>query len=167
MTLSPLTLFRCMRHRRGFGIHSPFAFRFVTEVLAQRLPYYGYTDISGDPRIRLLFRLTVYFRPSTVAVFSSEPQLLCQAIHKASPGAHITNTSTPDFIVADAADFPPEAYSRLIAGGASALILNALPATRHAIASAISHGMIFDNRRSTLVVASLSHLPRQDFDVWF
>jgi len=68
MTLSPLTLFRCMRHRRGFGIHSPFAFRFVTEVLAQRLPYYGYTDISGDPRIRLLFRLTVYFRPTTVAV---------------------------------------------------------------------------------------------------
>lgn len=35
-------------HRsRGFGIHSPFAFRFVREVLGQRLPYYCYESLEA------------------------------------------------------------------------------------------------------------------------
>lgn len=35
-------------HRsRGFGIHSPFAFRFVREVLGQRLPYYCYEQLES------------------------------------------------------------------------------------------------------------------------
>ncbi len=36
------------RHHRsaGFGIHSPHAYRFVTEVLGERRPYYAYSDIA-------------------------------------------------------------------------------------------------------------------------
>lgn len=181
MISAPLTLFRCLRHRRGFGIHSPFAYAFVTEVLAQRLPYYGYADISHDARIRLLFRLIVYFQPEKAAVFSSQPDLLRRAIIRASSKTHITDANTSqcpvaamnsgltsaDFVVADADDYEPETYISLITDGANAIILNAVPDSRRAIASALPHGMIFDNRRGTLVVASLSHLPRQDFDVWF
>ena len=32
-----LSRLRGWRHGRGFGIHSPFAFRFITEVLRQKL----------------------------------------------------------------------------------------------------------------------------------
>ena len=167
MILSPLTLFRCLRHRGGFGIHSPFAYSFVTEVLTQRLPYYGYADISRDSRIQLLFRLSVYFQPEKAAIFSSQPELLRQAIHRASPKTVIASEATPDFIVADAEDYEPETYGSLIAAGANAIILNALPETRKYIAAVMPHGMIFDNHRGTLVIASLKHLPRQDFDVWF
>lgn len=167
MISAPLTLFRCLRHRRGFGIHSPFAFSFVTEVLAQRLPYYGYADISHDARIRLLFRLIVYFQPEKAAVFSSQPDLLRRAIIRASSKTSITNDTDTNFVVADADDYKPEAYSGLITAGANAIILNTVPETRRAIAEALPHGMIFDNRRGTLIIASLKHLPRQDFDVWF
>lgn len=31
---------------RGFGIQSPWAFRFVTEVIGERWPYYAYEDID-------------------------------------------------------------------------------------------------------------------------
>lgn len=167
MISAPLTLFRCLRHRRGFGIHSPFAFSFVTEVLTQRLPYYGYADISHDARIRLLFRLIVYFQPEKAAIFSSQPDLLRRAIIRASSKTSITNDTNTNFVVADADDYEPEAYVGLITDGANAIILNAVPETRRSIAEALPHGMIFDNRRGTLVIASLKHLPRQDFDVWF
>ena len=72
------------RHHRsgGFGIHSPFAYRFVRNVWRQRLPYYAYNDIHQlidtvraattrqqsremdlivKPEARLLFRVLNFF----------------------------------------------------------------------------------------------------------
>lgn len=75
-------LFR-FRHRCGYGVHSPFAFHFITEVIYQRTPYYKYADLSArqkelasqkdrcwgyEPlRIkRLLFRVVNFAQPRTV-----------------------------------------------------------------------------------------------------
>ena len=33
--LNPLLRLRMLRHAGGFGVHSPFAYRFITEVLNQ------------------------------------------------------------------------------------------------------------------------------------
>ncbi len=74
------------RHHRsgGFGIHSPYAYRFVRNVWRQRLPYYAYSgihqlidtvrtsttrqqrrmmDLISKPEARLLFRVTNFFNP--------------------------------------------------------------------------------------------------------
>lgn len=72
-------------HRsRGFGIHSPYAFRFVREVLGERLSYYAYehidklyktvtsmtgsrwphTDIITLKHAKMLFRIVNHFNPS-------------------------------------------------------------------------------------------------------
>ena len=74
------------RHHRsgGFGIHSPFAFSFVREVLRQRKSYYAYAglhtlhatikagttrrqrremDLIAERDARLLFRVTNFFNP--------------------------------------------------------------------------------------------------------
>ncbi len=74
------------RHHRsgGFGIHSPYAYRFVRNVWRQRLPYYAYggirqligtvaagttrrqrreMDLIGEREARLLFRVTNFFNP--------------------------------------------------------------------------------------------------------
>ena len=70
-----MVLFRCplvwlmrVRHRRGYGIHSPFAFGFVTGVVYEDGAYYGYEVIEGGLRwwerwryrsvLRLLLRLS-------------------------------------------------------------------------------------------------------------
>lgn len=74
-------------HRsRGFGIHSPFAFNFVTRVLGERCPYYAYDYLASlrqaiideesnrgpHPRVmslkhaKMLFRIANHFNPSRV-----------------------------------------------------------------------------------------------------
>lgn len=76
-----------LRHSKGFGIHSPFAFSFVLQVLREKCAYYAYADIesrrqlarrlvaskgSGHPRIislknaKMLFRIVCYFNPSNI-----------------------------------------------------------------------------------------------------
>lgn len=61
---------------RGFGIHSPFAFRFVTRVLREDGEYYAYRELrriahSGArfADLSLLFRIICCFSPSEVGVF--------------------------------------------------------------------------------------------------
>ena len=77
------------RHHRsgGFGIHSPYAYRFVRNVWRQRLPYYAYSglnqlidtisssttrqqrselDLISKPEAKLLFRVTNFFNPQHI-----------------------------------------------------------------------------------------------------
>ena len=67
-------------HSRGFGIQSPTAYQFVTDVLCQRLPYHAYDDLSKQfPKLRgkelkfcrLLFRLANYQQAKRTFVTSS------------------------------------------------------------------------------------------------
>jgi hypothetical protein len=59
------------RHNRGYGVQSPSAFFFVTQVLRERLPYYAYQALDkavGGNRtdknhFRELFRITNYLQP--------------------------------------------------------------------------------------------------------
>lgn len=57
------------RHNRGFGIQSPSAFFFITQVLKERLPYYAYPTLdkltgSSHNHFRELFRITNYHKPA-------------------------------------------------------------------------------------------------------
>ena len=76
---------------RGFGIHSPFAYNFVTNVMRQSYSYYAYESISylhatiresvrhagGSKKVmsersaRLLFRVVNYFNPRNVLQIGS------------------------------------------------------------------------------------------------
>lgn len=81
-----LTALKRYHRSKGHGIHSPFAFSFVLNVLRCRLPYYAYDDIENmrslaisrtktfwrHPKIislknaKLLFRIVNYFNPSEI-----------------------------------------------------------------------------------------------------
>lgn len=71
------------RHRQGYGVHSPFAFHLITQVIYQHTPYYKYKDLEAEQErlIRekgehwlyesrkvkhLLFRLVNYVQPDTL-----------------------------------------------------------------------------------------------------
>ena len=79
----PFIWLRRFRHRRGYGVHSPFAFDFITDVVYERTAYYKYKDLrerekqlKGEkkpdwlyepPKLkRLLFRLVNYAQPARV-----------------------------------------------------------------------------------------------------
>lgn len=38
------------RHRCGYGVHSPFAFEFITRVIYERTPYYKYEDLKQEQK---------------------------------------------------------------------------------------------------------------------
>ena len=57
------------RHNRGFGIQSPSAFFFITQVLKERRTYYAYPQLNkatkGNRRhAREIFRITNYLQPT-------------------------------------------------------------------------------------------------------
>ena len=70
---------RRFRYRKGYGVHSPFAFKLITEVIYEKLPYYAYGELKtlrkkapkGEPycaeRVdKLLFKLVNHFQPEYV-----------------------------------------------------------------------------------------------------
>ena len=76
------------RYRKGYGVHSPFAFRFITEVINESSPYYSYIEIeniktgSGEKKnkldckvLKLVFRLVNQFQPRQFLEVGSEPSL--------------------------------------------------------------------------------------------
>lgn len=48
-------LYRSIRYRRGFGVHSPFVFNLITKVIEERCQYYSFYDIELIRR-QLLFQ---------------------------------------------------------------------------------------------------------------
>lgn len=71
------------RHRCGYGVHSPFAFNLITQVIYENTPYYKYEALAKEEKQlalqkdrrwkyesrkikRLLFRLVNYTQPDTI-----------------------------------------------------------------------------------------------------
>jgi len=72
---------RKIKHRKGFGVHSPFAFAIITEVIEEKLPYYAYGSMqrrydkkSSVPfkAVTLLFRLANRFGCRNIAILGEE-----------------------------------------------------------------------------------------------
>ncbi|MFY9598276.1 MAG: class I SAM-dependent methyltransferase [Dysgonamonadaceae bacterium] len=76
--------FQRKRTAKGFGVHSPFAFYFITKVINEKLPYNAYFDIENHLSNRninpkeicethyLSFRLVNYFHPKNILEIGSE-----------------------------------------------------------------------------------------------
>lgn len=99
----PWVWFARFRKRKGYGVHSPFAFSFITTVVNERTPFYAYRELSRlHPwwvRLgrfypvqcrRLLFRLANFAEPQTVCILGECP-LEETYIKRAVPHARIYN----------------------------------------------------------------------------
>lgn len=95
------------RHRRGYGIHSPFAFSFVTDVIYERGEYYAYAPLStihpghGERPLlrrrdlRLLFRIANASGAQEVLLAAHDAQRVKQYVAAARPRARF-HTAAPD-----------------------------------------------------------------------
>lgn len=73
---NPIVWLRRIRCRKGYGVHSPFAFDFVTNVIYNTEKYYAYEEMDSALRFwqkgrvrssrHLLFRLSNYRYPKTM-----------------------------------------------------------------------------------------------------
>ncbi len=154
------------RHSRGFGVHSPFAFRFITGTLRQPYAYYAYSRLPQQ-RQRLLYRVALAFgtcNPLGAGLDRAMDEALRLARrHKDPKGTH-------DFIAIDAAAADDDAIAEaaaLIAGGTPAIIYNSQCFPLADTLAGLEHGMTFANTSGTVIIAPLRHLPRQDFRLYF
>ena len=94
---NPLIWLARFRHRKGYGVHSPFAFRFITDVIYEGSPYYAYQELDKElpPLMRLrqrkglhlLLRLANHLQPETILLPRDawwEKRYLHSGCHKAN-----------------------------------------------------------------------------------
>ena len=70
--------FKRFRYRKGYGVHSPFAFNFITRVIYEKGCYYNYAKFDKLPAstkesksiCKLLFRLVNYQQPNKLLYLS-------------------------------------------------------------------------------------------------
>lgn len=95
------------RQRRGYGIHSPFAFSFVTGVVYERGTYYAYAGLHAARRgtaaalrecdDRLLLRLANAVQPRHALVWGKRTALTLRYLKAGCPGCdylQVTATET-------------------------------------------------------------------------
>ena len=105
MLTNPLVWLRRFRHRCGYGVHSPFAFRFLTEVVYERSPYYAYAELDASLRwwqrwrirrsLHLLFRMANRLQPSQIVVDKESPlatRYMLAACRRATLGNNLDAT---------------------------------------------------------------------------
>ncbi|MCL1933237.1 MAG: hypothetical protein FWF53_05460 [Candidatus Azobacteroides sp.] len=95
---SQIKLYRKLRYRKGYGVHSPFTYNLITKVIEEKTPYYVFEDIenfrkellNGANDIKtltaqetqsknygaLLFRLVNFFKCCTVLQIGSSTGLM-------------------------------------------------------------------------------------------
>lgn len=169
--------YRRWRHGRGFGVHSPFAYRFIIETLRERLPYYGYDCIEAlacgkgyapEKRVlRLVFRIIVRFTPRTVCVADGVcADVWRKVVAVAAPRAAVGDSGVgADFFIIGSAgaqlplvDSAVYVFAGLDGEGA---------ARRDELWAAVEHGMRFDNNRGVTVVVTSPKLPRHAIEARF
>ena len=167
---------------RGFGIHSPFAFRFVTCVLREHGEYYAYTSlrrVAATGRqfrtLSLLFRLVCEFRPQFVVVSGKRDKALAEAVAMADSGVRIVDrlpesvaeTATVMYVslAADGSGIG-ETVAEMQTRGATGIWLDIPRGLRDRLKKDLRYGMTFSNRRVIIAVCRRD-LPRQDFEVNF
>lgn len=160
------------RHTKGFGVHSPFAFRFITETLCNRKEaYYLYPALEynghGDDRIlKLILRVLCALKPKSVGLLPNAQPRVRDIIKEVNKDI-VLNMKDPDmFIISpayknDSRHLIMECLDR----GGSVLWCEISQETIDII-RAMKHGMTFSNGH-TLIAVGRRDLPRQHFSLFF
>lgn len=150
------------RHSKGFGVHSPFAFRFITEVLGERCPYYDFRRLPSAHQ-RLIYRIAARLSPATFGVVGEADGL---PVSMACPHARQRDGAV-DLLVAGPGASPGALMPVIDAGGVVVIDgkARALVDAAKAYLDTKGHGMTFDNCKDFCILVAYPHLPRQDFPV--
>ncbi|MCM1484534.1 MAG: hypothetical protein NC043_09370 [Muribaculaceae bacterium] len=174
---------RRLARSQGFGVHSPFAFGFIRDVIGCRYAYYRYPDIARIARgtsiqervLRLIFRIACRFdcRHMAVAAPDGTAAVIEDVLKLTRTDATVTVNdftmpSAPDIVVT-CGDISPEAMSflRRCIKAHGTVIMTGVPDTRQSITLLMEdsvHGMTFADG-STAIAVGLSHLPRQHYEI--
>ena len=156
-----------IRRSKGFGIHSPFAFNFVINVLrlSNRYRYYAYHTLPKG-EARMIFRIANSFNPSTITEYGEPCPLDAFDARKST----LIPEDNPFVIVSNAALAPTKRLLD-VAQSTGVIIVRGLQhsaaqkALWESVMACDRSGMSFSNNKIGIFVAS-PKLPRQHFSLW-
>ena len=76
---------RRLRHRRGFGVHSPFAFNLITKVIEENFMYYSYAEIEQIRREKLQGKLNRKSLNRRAEISFKKGSLLFRLVNRFTP----------------------------------------------------------------------------------
>lgn len=160
------------RHSRGFGVHSPFAYDLVKNVISPgNYAYYGYWDIdkailspqanaypSMRKDARLLLRLLVWLKTSQLLIYP--PQQTVFSTVAAAAGIKSIDTSNLKTLRLNAGELllvsgktPPEGeISKIIRIGTPIMAYDPSLRMRNEMKNAMTDGLILEGRRIILAI---------------
>lgn len=162
--------YKRLRHSRGYGVHSPSAYRLVREVLCPDRKYRFYYEDelrSGAERqsrpeaLCLIYRLLVYFEPQTVGMAGFDRSMkIWDVAEKACPNG-VSENVAEFLIVNHCSRFDiPNHVPRVI------FFLDNSNPMIEPVKSRITAGHIFHSPKRTLII-NRSDLPLQTFELNF
>lgn len=177
------------RRSRGFGVHSPFAFRFITFVLrGERNIYYSTSKITTTAgnrynrrRLGLLFRIICDRQPQTLVIpagtlSETERSVIALADSRLQPinlqdmTADLTAILPAEHMLLFLPAFKTEhiqtARHILHSENSTLILFDITPQELSVLTDSIDHIMIFTNRKAAVIV-SRHDLPRQNFEINF
>ncbi len=150
-----------LRHSRGYGVHSPFAYALIMDAIREPAgyDYYAYAELP-QARQRLLYRLAAYFDPAGIEACGADAGAALAACPRKA------GVRPAAMVIADGkhgAEEPCAALRR----GAIVVVTGRGPLAEAVCMQmdALGHGMTFGNGTDMLIAAPLHHLPRQHFEV--
>ncbi|MDE5635752.1 MAG: hypothetical protein K2I52_05545 [Muribaculaceae bacterium] len=160
------------RHSRGFGIHSPLAFRIITEIInSGGTGYYTETAATlpaGMSRedYRRIVALICLLRPGSV---TTGHKVLDQAITTDIDSAIKTDTTEPDMIVVCDSRLPhPALLGTCLERGGTVIITDSrnLRDQISKILHGMGHGISLSGKRMVIAIGRRD-IPRQHFELNF
>lgn len=145
---------------RGHGVHSPFAYRFIREVLCERQPYYAYEHIPS-PAQRLLYRVAVFLQPREIAGLGGAD--ISAALMAKPEGAWARPPRwacmQASGMAVAAPGVPVPQLSAHLDRGASVVAFGLSSRSLSELAQAMPSGLIFANRAGLAVILPTPHVP--------
>lgn len=165
--------FNRWRRSRGFGVHSTFAYRLITETLRCKDGYYEYRAIERlepevQPQLKMLLRLVCMLRPRMFRGLGTLSDTADNIIGNADSEIEV-KSETPDMLfVSHEASYGIDDVLECVKRGGT-VFFDSIDANLHAIevlSHEMAHGMTFSNGKFFIAVGRRD-LPRQHFEINF
>ena len=97
-----LVWLRRSRHSRGFGVQSPWAYRFIRYVINEHYPYYSYRVLDDRWKVvskkerklcRLYFRISNYLQAASAIDYSESHEMFSDYVRSGCKGTAVKNVT--------------------------------------------------------------------------
>ena len=160
---------RKLRYRKGFGVHSPFAYGLITQVIGEKSPFYDYEEIRrlrrtympkkrlvpgriyrkgpSLKRLFLLFRLVNFFNPAQILELNNRGGVVTVILSMIRKEAHVVSLCGDDRKAELAAEVlqKENATNVTLQTGDFATLLHAMPESYQADFVVINNGLLLSD----------------------